>query len=140
MRIGKKLAATAAAIGMAALGGMAAAPAHAAPMDVGIHLNTSHNAGVYNTAYVFPVEANKVAPNLHTRPNPATTDGIDADCYTSRGYAANGHDKRWYHATHLYYNDPDDHPGSIEMYAWVYAPYVDNSTTANEHLIPDCQY
>jgi hypothetical protein len=139
MSMGKKLAATAAVIGAAALGGaVAAAPATAAPMDAGIHLTTEHDVGVYGTAYVPPVDGNKIAPNLlhSTRPG-VPTDGIDADCYTSRGFPANGSDKRWYHTVYLYYN----HNGlKLQKYTWVYAPYVDNSAAANEYLIPDCQY
>ncbi|WP_328604050.1 hypothetical protein OG943_28765 [Amycolatopsis sp. NBC_00345] len=138
MRIGEKLAATAAVIGTAVLGGVvAAAPATAAPMDAGIHLTAGHDVGVYGKD-VYPVDSNKIAPNLLYPSRPGIpTDGIDADCYTSKGSAVNGHDNRWYHTVYLYYNH---NGGKLQKYAWVYAPYVDNSAAANEYLIPDCQY
>lgn len=105
MRIGEKLAATAAVIGTAVLGGVvAAAPATAAPMDAGIHLTAGHDVGVYGKD-VYPVDSNKIAPNLLYPSRPGIpTDGIDADCYTSKGSAVNGHDNRWYHTVYLYYN------------------------------------
>ncbi|MEV4058202.1 hypothetical protein AB0J55_43940 [Amycolatopsis sp. NPDC049688] len=132
-----KLAATAAFVGTAVLGGVAAAaPVTATTLDAGIALTSGHNVGAY-AVYAAPIDANKIAPNLLYSPNPSVTDGIDADCYTSRGYPVNGHDNRWYHTMYLYYN----HNGvKLQKYTWTYAPYVDNSAVANEHLIPDCQY
>ena len=138
MHIGRKLAATAALIGAAVLGGVAAAaPAGAAPQDAGIHLVTGHDVGVYGY-YKNISDATKVAPNLLYNANPAITDGIDADCYSYKGQSVGSStDTNWYHTKYEYYN----HSGQkLQVYAWTYAPYVDGDAAIHQGLLPFCNY
>jgi len=123
MRMEKKLAATAALIGAAVLGGvMAAAPANAAITDMGIHLSNNHNVGLYNDYNRIDNADKATSDDLIYNSNPNVTDGLETDCWSDRG-ADLGLGNRWYHTKTEYYNHNPAH--TRHLYAWTYAPYVD---------------
>ncbi|MGW3097839.1 hypothetical protein ACWDCC_30890 [Streptomyces sp. NPDC001102] len=131
MRIGEKLAATAALVGTVVTGGLlAAAPANAAITDMGIHLTTGHNVGLYNDYNVIDNADKATQQDLIYNANPNVTDGIEVDCWSDKGKMLD-QGNRWYHTKTEYYN----HLGySLHIYAWTYAPYVDGEAAIRAGL------
>ncbi|GAA5072487.1 hypothetical protein [Streptomyces similanensis] len=139
MYIGKKLAATTALLGAVATAGvLTATPASAAITDMGIHLSTGHNVGLYND-YKKINNADKATPNdLIYSTNPNLTDGIETDCWSDRGASLNNMDPYWYHTKTEYYNHLVG-TSPVHIYAWTYAPYVDGEAGIRAGL-QKCNY
>ncbi|WP_116202894.1 hypothetical protein [Amycolatopsis circi] len=129
MYIGKKLTAALALLSGVVVGGVvAAAPANASSSDMGLHLITGHNVGLYNDKTRID-NADKGAPDLIYNSNINVTDGIETDCY---GYGTPlDRGNRYYHTDTEYYN----HLGyALHIYQWTYAPYVDGEAGINAGL------
>lgn len=132
MYIGKKLAATAALLGAVATAGvLTATPASAAITDMGIHLSTGHNVGLYNDYNKIDNADKATQQDLIYNSNASLTDGLETDCWSDRGASLNNMDPYWYHTKTEYYN----HLGySTHIYAWTYAPYVDGEASIRAGL------